>query len=173
MIPIPIPVGHGLESDCLLDELLHAALDFNRVVAEMLIVHVAYDEHALDRVRTGDGLDLVMLVGLDLGLNVEIALGKVPAHVVEWVALDGAGHLGVGVYVRHLVHHVRVACDRGWKVDRERDERLGDLTNAVDWRHVLRIAAISSFNLNQTFNLNFRLKQIDSLLYLDLRGPHS
>lgn len=81
-VPVSVPIIHRQEGDSLLDDLLHTTLDFNRVVAEMILVHVSDHQHALDAVGTRDRLDFVVLVGFDLGLDVEIALGEIPADVV-------------------------------------------------------------------------------------------
>lgn len=133
-----------LEVNGSLHDLLIAALHFYCVAAKVLQIDVAYDKQAFDAVRRRNVLYLVKLVGLYLGLDVEVTLAKVPAHIAERIALDHAAHLGIGVYVGHLVHHLRVARDRGRKVDGERHERLGRLSQLVDGRDVLGVTLVGA-----------------------------
>jgi hypothetical protein len=140
----PVRIGHGHQRDLLLHNLLQAALHLDRVITKVVPIHIANDQDAANAVRRGDGLHLVELVRLDLGLNVKVLLTEIPPHVVERVALDGACDLRVGVYVRHLVDHVRVARDRGRKVNGQSDEGLGRLTIIVHGRLVLGQASIGA-----------------------------
>lgn len=110
----------------------------------MLLIHIPNHQHTLYTIRQRNILHFMKLIRLYLGLNIKTLLAEIPPHIIQRISLDRTRHLRIRVYIRHLIHHIRIARNRRRKINRERHKRLSSLSNSINRRYILRETSIRS-----------------------------